>query len=237
MDNLYNPSPIDREIKVNPSLVLMCKINKDGIIEYINHAFSEISGYEEFEIIGEPMDLLRHPDMPMVIYEMLKERFESKEPVRLLNKILAKDGRYFWVITDFETKTNDEGNVVAHYSHSFAAPIYAVHKVDSLYKILSNIELKSGSIEVSKRYLVGFLEERNLTYNQFMEELSVNRPEFEETFPTNDFIAGRPQPISKAPQEMSFNQRPNVTLNTLSQQAKTEKPKKQKSLLKKVFGK
>ena len=236
MDNFYNPSPIDREIKVNPSAVLMCKINKDGIIEYINHSFSEISGYEEFEIIGESMELLNHPDMPKVINEMLKERLDKKEPMRLINKLLAKDGRFFWLISDYQSKVNEVNNSMAHYGHFIAAPTYAIHKVESLYKILSNIELKSNSIETSKRYLIGFLEERNMTYNQFIEDLSINRPEFEDNYSVQDFP--RPQPILRNTPEISFQ--PNVPIAHVTPappSQNVEKPKKEKSLLKKVFGK
>lgn len=238
MDNFYNPAPIDREIKVNSSAVLMCKINKDNVIEYINHSFSEVSGYEEFEIIGESMDKLRHPDMPKVIYELLKERFENLEPIRLINKVLAKDGRFFWLISDYESKVSETTNVVAHYGHCFAAPSFAIHKVEALYKILYNIEQKSHSTETSKRYLIGFLEERNMTYNQFIEDLSLSRPEFEETFPVNDYTPGRPQPIAKSAPEMQIPTR-NIApaFNNPIPQQQVEKAKKKKSLLKKVFGK
>jgi PAS domain S-box-containing protein len=238
MDNFYNPAPIDREIKVNSSAVLMCKINKDNVIEYINHSFSEVSGYEEFEIIGESMDKLRHPDMPKVIYELLKERFENLEPIRLINKVLAKDGRFFWLISDYESKVSETTSVVAHYGHCFAAPSFAIHKVEALYKILYNIEQKSHSTETSKRYLIGFLEERNMTYNQFIEDLSLSRPEFEETFPVNDYTPGRPQPIAKSAPEMQIPSRTNApAFNNPIPQQQVEKVKKKKSLLKKVFGK
>ncbi len=237
MDNFYNPAPIDREIKVSSSAVLMCKINKDSVIEYINHSFSEVSGYEEFEIIGESMDKLRHPDMPKVINELLKERFENLEPIRLINKVLAKDGRFFWLISDYESKVSETTDVVAHYGHCFAAPSFAIHKVEALYKILYNIEQKSHNTETSKRYLVGFLEERNMTYNQFIEDLSLNRPEFEETFPINDFMVGRPQPITKSAPEMPTPSRSIPTFNNVIPQQQIEKNKKKKSLLKKVFGK
>lgn len=238
MDNFYNPAPIDREIKVNSSAVLMCKINKDNVIEYINHSFSEVSGYEEFEIIGESMDKLRHPDMPKVIYELLKERFENLEPIRLINKVLAKDGRFFWLISDYESKVSETTSVVAHYGHCFAAPSFAIHKVEALYKILYNIEQKSHSTETSKRYLIGFLEERNMTYNQFIEDLSLSRPEFEEAFPVNDYTPGRPQPIAKSAPEMQIPSRTNApAFNNPIPQQQVEKVKKKKSLLKKVFGK
>jgi PAS domain S-box-containing protein len=236
MDNYFNPLPIDREIKVNPSAVLMSKINKDGIIEYINHSFSEISGYEEFELIGESMDVLRHPDMPKVIINMLQENFEKNKSTRLINKVLAKDGRYFWLISDFESKTN-ENNVVALYGHCFAAPSFAIHKVESLYKILSNIEMKSHNTDSSKRYLVGFLEERNMSYNQFMEDLSITRPEFEENFPTKEFIAARPQPIERIVPAASIQTNSNSNKNIQPNQSPIEKPKKNKSILKQVFGK
>lgn len=223
MDNFYNPTPIDREIKVNPSAVLMLKVNKDGIIEYINHSFSEISGYEEYEIIGESMDLLKHPDIPNVIYDLLKERFSKKEPVRIINKILAKDGRYFWLVSDFETKTTDSGEILAHYGHFYAVAPYAVHKIDSLYKILLNIELKSGSSDVSKKYLMGFLEERNMDYDQLMAELSQNRPEFDD--------------ITTAEYQNMRSQVGSINKAQLSPASPTATPKKQKSILKRVFGK
>lgn len=242
MDNYPNQSPIDREINISSSAVLMCKINADGIIEYVNPSFSEASGYEEYEIIGESMDILRHPDVPQVIYDVLKERMEKKEAVRLVTKQLAKDGRYFWIVSDYETKVNDSGNVIAYYCHSTAAPTYAVHKIDSLYKILSKIESKTNNTKVSKRYLIGFLEERNLNYNQFIEELSLNRPEYEKPF--------QQQIQADFSQKSNFQeQETNSHFNEVSRHASFETPKpknmqqnrptlkKKKSLLKKVFGK
>lgn len=242
MKDYPNQLPVDREINVNPSAALMYKINTEGIIEYVNHALCELSGYEEFEIIGDSMDVLRHPDMPNVIYEILKERLEKKEPIRLVNKVLAKDGRYFWLLSDFETKVNESDELIAHFSHSVAAPSYAVHKINSLYKILSKIESKSGETDVSKRYLIGFLEERNLSYNQYIEELSINHPEYEKQFQQPDFTQRTVENDTDANshlQAMTYNS--SLDLSNLDKKEspvkKTEKKPKKKSLLKKVFGK
>jgi len=245
MENYPNQLPVDREISVNPSTNLLCKINAEGIIEYVNHAFSEISGYDEFEIIGESMDVLRHPDMPDLIYEILKERLEKKEPIQLLNKMLAKDGRYFWLLSNFETKVDDNEKIIAHFSHSVAAPSYTVHKINSLYKILSKIESRTGGTEVSKRYLIGFLEERNLSYNQFVEELSINQPEYEKPFQQQPAYTRRKDSqkknVSSHAQAMTYNS--NLDLDSLEKK-ESPAPKKQhktaprkKSFLKKVFGK
>ncbi len=237
MDTFYNPAPIDREIKVNPSLMLMTKINAEGIIEYVNHAFSEVSGYEEFEIIGESLDLLRHPDMPKVIYQMLMDKLANKEVIKMVNKALAKDGRYFWLMSEFETKSDAEGKPIAHYCNSYAASPFVVHKMESLYKILNNIETKTGSIETSKRYFIGFLEERNLTYNQFIEELSVNRSEFDEH--TNvDYNVLKAQNMNRVlQQEQQFSYNNPYNIQQKAQQPIASNQKKPKSFLKKVFGK
>ncbi len=247
MENYPNQSPVDREINVNPSIVLSCKISADGFIEYINHSFSEVSGYEEFEIIGESMDVLRHPDVPQIIYEILKERLSKNEPIKLITKQLAKDGRFFWLLSEYESKLNDAGELIAHYSHSVAAPTFAVHKISSLYKILSKIESKSGNTEVSKRYLIGFLEERNMNYNQFIEELCIHQPKFEQQIQpqiTNPIQSNiQPDPILQKQNrprlnDLTYNANLDLTnSNRIHSPINSPKTKKKKSLLKKVFGK
>lgn len=238
MSTSNNIIPIDKEISISKNASFNCKISADGIIEYANHQFCEVSGYEEFDLIGESMLLLRHPDMPMLFFNILMERLEKKEPMRIIAKFLAKDGRYFWLNVDFTTKTNEEGEIIAHYSNSKPAPLYAVHKMNALHKILSKIEDKTGDFEASKRYIIGFLEERNMSYNQYIKELTAGHAEYEQTFNSN--VYSQRNTSSESP----FNQNIDFDLSLDNQEfenktAKPEamKPKKKKSLLKKVFGK
>lgn len=242
MDNYPNQSPVDREININSSSVLMCKINAKGIIEYVNPSFSETCGYQEYEIIGESLDILHHPDVPQVIYNVLKERLQNNESVRLIIKQLAKDGRYYWVLSDFETKTDESGNLIAHYSHSVAAPTYAVHKINSLYKILTKIESKTKNTDVSKRYLIGFLEERSLNYNQFIEELSVYRHEYEKPFQKQQIHQeqnNQDRNINSHLNNMSYSSSFDISNADKTKIPNQKKPlaKKKKSLFKRVFGK
>lgn len=231
MESRANITPIDKEISISPSAVFNCKINPEGKIDYANHQFCEVSGYEEYELIGEPMQIFRHPDMPEVFFEILNERLQKKEPMRLFAKFLAKDGRYFWLMIDFETKVDKEGNILAHYSSSKAAPLYAVHKIASLHDILAKIEEKTGNTEASRRYLIGFLEERNMNYNQFVEELSVSHPEYEKPFQ-----ASYTTQATTLNQGLGYN--PSFDLaGDFTSPHKVKGQKKKKTLLKKLFGK
>jgi PAS domain S-box-containing protein len=236
MENIHNfQSPSDREISISPSYVFNCKVSPEGLIDYANHQFCEVSGYEEFELIGESMELLRHPDMPEIFFHILLDRLQKKEPMRLIAKFLAKDKRYFWLMIDFETKADSDGNIIAHYSHCTAAPQYAIHKVSTLHRILSKIEEKTGDTEASKRYLIGFLEERNMTYNQYVEELSISHPEYEKPFQQQTYTQRAPQ--DRVMNSHFDNLAYKASLDTFNDNSINKKQLKKKSLLKKVFGK
>ncbi len=235
-----NQEVSDREIRISPSAVFNCKISPEGLIDYANHQFSEISGYEEYELIGESMDMLRHPEMPEIFFHVLLDRLQKKEPMRLFAKFLAKDKRYFWLMIDFETKVDDEGNIIAHYSNSRAASKYAVHKVDSLHKILTKIEQKTGNTESSKRYLIGFLEERSMNYNQYIEDLSTDHPEYEQPYKQEQTITETLAPPVQKKQTTTTTNRLEFTDSDFIKRkpnAPSNTKLKEKTLLKKIFGK
>lgn len=167
MNRLDFPVPIEREIKLDPSLIIMSKTDAKGIIEYANDYFMEISGYEEYELMGQPHNIIRHPEMPKVIFKLLWERLHKGENIHVLVKNLAKDGRYYWVLTNFETKYNDNGEIRSHYARRKAAPENAIFIIEKLYKTLLAIE-KNQNPQVAERYFYGLLEEKGQTYDAFI---------------------------------------------------------------------
>ncbi|TPN85414.1 PAS domain-containing protein [Aquimarina algicola] len=173
MKVLKRPEPIDVEIVLDPKETIMSKTDPKGIIEYANDYFMQICGYEEHELIGQPHNVIRHPDMPKVIFKWLWQRLQAKENIHALVKNLAKDGRYYWVITDFEVKVDEVGDIVSLFARRKAPPRETIEKVSSLYKKLLSIE-ESRGVEVSEKYLVGFLEEKGMTYDEFIEDICLS---------------------------------------------------------------
>ncbi len=161
------PAPIDKEINLDPSKSIMSKTDARGIIEYANDYFMEISGYEEYELMGQPHNIIRHPDMPQVIFKLMWDRLNKGENIHAFVKNLAKDGRYYWVLTNFETKYDEEGIIISHYARRKAAPKNAIYSIDKLYKTLRAIERRQG-LETSEKYLMGLLEEKQVTYDAFI---------------------------------------------------------------------
>ena len=157
----------DKEISLDPSKTIMSKTDARGVIEYANDYFMEISGYEEYELMGQPHSIIRHPEMPQVIFKLLWERLNEGKNIHAFVKNLAKDGRYYWVLTNFETKYNEEGIITSHYARRKAAPNNAIYTVEKLYKTLKAIELRQD-VKTAENYFNGLLEEKQMNYDSFI---------------------------------------------------------------------
>jgi len=172
---LQRPKPTNNEIKLNPKRYIVSKTDTDGIIEYGNDYFVEISGYTEAELIGQPHSIIRHPDMPKVVFKLMWDRISKAQNIMAIVKNLAKDGSYYWVVTEFEPKTDPLTNqVVSHTAFRKAAPPQAVEVIEPIYKKLLEIEAVSG-MEASEKYLIGFLDEKHKSYDEFINELVGNK--------------------------------------------------------------
>jgi len=168
---MKHPEPIDREIKLNPKRYIVSKTDKKGIIEYCNDYFVEICGYSESELIGKPHNIIRHPDMPKIAFKLMWDRINKAENFMAVVKNLAKDGSYYWVVTDFEPKVDPITNeIISHTAFRKAAPQKAINAIIPIYAKLIEIE-KEGGMEASEKYLRGFLEDKHITYDEFINEV------------------------------------------------------------------
>ena len=176
------PTPLDQEIKLDPKRYIVSKTDAKGIIEYGNDYFVEISGYKESELMGKPHNIVRHPDMPKVAFKLMWERISKGGNFVAIVKNMAKDGRYYWVFTEFEPKVDALSNEIKGYTaFRKAAPQKAIDAITPIYKKLLEIE-KEGGVEASEKYLKGFLEENRTTYDEFINDLVGNKGLFKAFF-------------------------------------------------------
>lgn len=179
---MARPQPIDHEIKLNPKRYIVSKTDAHGNIEYGNDYFVEISGYSEAELIGKPHSIVRHPDMPKIVFKMMWDRINRAQNIMAVVKNLAKDGSYYWVVTEFEPKLDPITNeIIAHTAFRRAAPQNAIDAMIPIYKKLLEIEKESG-MEASEKYLRGLLEVNHTTYDEFINNLVGNKGLFKAFF-------------------------------------------------------
>jgi PAS domain S-box-containing protein len=168
---ITRPTPSDREVDWNKNKVLLSKTDTKGTILYANEDFIDVSGYDEFELIGQPHNIIRHPDMPKVIFKFLWDSIKSSKNIHAIIKNMSKTGRYYWVITDFKIVADSDGEIVGYFGTRKSVPEDVIVKfIEPLYKKLLHIEEASG-MSASEEYLIGFLEERKKTYNEYIDHL------------------------------------------------------------------
>jgi len=175
---MKHPEPTEHEIKLSSKRYIVSKTNAKGFIEYGNDYFVEISGYSEKELIGQPHSIVRHPDMPKIAFKLMWDRIKQGKNFIAVVKNLAKDGSYYWVVTDFEPKVDPITNeIISHTAFRKAAPQKAIDAVTPLYAKLLEIE-EEGGMEASELYLRGYLEDNKTTYDELINKIVGNNTIF-----------------------------------------------------------
>jgi aerotaxis receptor len=86
-----------------------------GIIVEANEAFAEISGFSREELIDQPHNLVRHPDMPPEAFADMWRDLKAGLPWRGLVKNRRRDGGFYWVIAN-AAPVRENGRVTGYQS-------------------------------------------------------------------------------------------------------------------------
>jgi len=87
----------DTEYVLNPGAMIVSKTDLKGIITYANAEFIAASGFGERELLGQPHNLVRHPDMPAAVFRELWDSLGAGRPWTGLVKNRRKNGDFYWV--------------------------------------------------------------------------------------------------------------------------------------------
>ncbi|MEQ6885744.1 methyl-accepting chemotaxis protein [Salicola sp. Rm-C-2C1-2] len=105
----------DREVPVRDDRPLISSTNERGVIKYVNDAFVEVSGFREDELIDQPHNLIRHPDMPPTIFEHMWNHLKAGKPWMGLVKNRCKNGDFYWV-SAYVTPIRRNGRITGYES-------------------------------------------------------------------------------------------------------------------------
>ena len=95
---MRNNQPVTQhEYEFSSSEMLVSATDLSGNIRYCNPAFIDVSGYSRDELIGQPHNLIRHPDMPRDAFADMWTTIRSGRPWTALVKNRRKNGDFYWV--------------------------------------------------------------------------------------------------------------------------------------------
>lgn len=118
------------------------------MIKYANHSFCEVAGFSLNELMGEPHNLVRHPDMPPQAFEDLWSTIKGGNPWKGLVKNRCANGDHYWVDA-FVTPISENGKVIEFQSIRTKPKNEQTQRAEEAYKELS----EKGGVSKLKRVL------------------------------------------------------------------------------------
>lgn len=86
-----------RETTLPPDETLLSTTDTQGCITYANAAFSRACGFSNEELVGQPHNLVRHPDMPVEAFADMWKSLKVGQSWTALVKNRSKAGDHYWV--------------------------------------------------------------------------------------------------------------------------------------------
>lgn len=136
-----NTPVTQNEYLLNEGSTLMSTTNTHSHITYANSAFIEASGYKEENLLGEPHNVIRHPDMPAEAFGDMWFTLQQGESWTGLVKNRRHNGDHYWV----------RANVTPVYQNESLTGYISVRNIptreeiatsEKLYEKVRNNELK-----------------------------------------------------------------------------------------------
>ncbi|MEB2609898.1 methyl-accepting chemotaxis protein [Burkholderia cenocepacia] len=95
---MRNNQPVtQQEFDFPDDVTLMSTTDADSVITYANTTFAQVSGFSNEELVGQPHNVVRHPDMPKEAFADMWATLRRGEPWTALVKNRRKNGDHYWV--------------------------------------------------------------------------------------------------------------------------------------------
>jgi PAS domain S-box-containing protein len=147
-------------------VLLVTKTDLKGIITYANRGFMDIVAMSEDELVGQPHNIIRHPQMPKIIFKYLWTYLQQGTEIHAYVKNLCADGSFYWVMANV-TPSYLNGKVVGYHSSRRLPTVHALSIIKPLYDRLLQAE-KTGGIQASEKIMNDLLQEQGVAYDEFI---------------------------------------------------------------------
>ena len=117
--------------------------------------------------MGAPHNILRHVDMPAVVFKLLWDTIAKGNEIFAYVKNLNKHGDFYWVYAQVTPSFDAQGNIIGYHSVRRKPKASAVATIDSIYRQLSAKE-KVGGVKASAELLEEVLKKGGKSYEEFV---------------------------------------------------------------------
>ena len=121
----------------------------------------------EAELLGKPHSIVRHPDMPKVVFKLLWDYIQRGDEIFAYVKNLSADGSFYWVYANVTPSYDQNNNIIGYYSVRIRPNPKALDVIKPLYEKLKALE-NGGGMASAEAYLNKLLQEKGVSYDEFI---------------------------------------------------------------------
>ncbi len=131
-----------QEFIIPDGVTLVSTTDLQSHITYCNPNFVAVSGYSREELLGQPHNIVRHPDMPAEAFRDMWATLQSGSPWSAMVKNRRKSGDHYWVLAN-ATPIVENGQPVGYMSVRTKPTRQQVEEAEALYQRMRS-EAESG---------------------------------------------------------------------------------------------
>lgn len=120
--------------------IIVSKTDTKGVIRYANDVFLRVSGYDESDIVGKPHNVIRHPDMPRAVFQVMWDTISAGDELFAYVVNLAADGGHYWVLAHVTPTFDTTGKIVGYHSNRRWVEPEIRDEVGALYARILKVE-------------------------------------------------------------------------------------------------
>ncbi|MGB5867673.1 MAG: PAS domain-containing protein [Arcobacteraceae bacterium] len=189
--NYFTNFDVDFLLELYGENVIASLTDTRGIIKYVSDAYVEISGYSKDELLGQPQNIVRHPDMEASVFKELWETIALGKTWKGEIKNLKKNKDFYWVKATITPQKDKKGNIIGYASvrQDITDKKRAVQLHNQIQNMLDNIEdgflIFDKNFKIQESYsksCLNILNEDTLVCKNISDVLFYNHQELQETF-------------------------------------------------------
>lgn len=169
---LKTPEPTGEERFFGDDEIIVSKTDTKGRLTYTNQVFLSISGYIESEMLGQPHNVIRHPEMPRGVFKLLWETIQSGAELFAFVKNLCKDGAHYWVLAHVTPTFDGQGQITGYHSSRRVPDREALRQIEEIYEMVNRVEARhpnpKTAAEAGFNELNRILQENGVEYDAFI---------------------------------------------------------------------
>lgn len=164
-----------KEIIMQDNDFIVSKTDPKGKITYCNRNFMHIAGYSEAELLGQPHNIIRHPDMPRAVFRLLWSTLQQGKEFFGLVKNRTQNGDYYWTYANVTPSYDNNNKLLGYYSVRRKPARSSIETISEIYQKMALQEASLNSskeaMDASISILLESVQISGKEYNEFIIEL------------------------------------------------------------------